>query len=99
MQAAFFDEFITELAESKCCLVITKMWPGYYAKPYIGDARTVAVAALEAKINRPTDGQREKVRIRKMCRRHDPGQHIQSREACRVTHQGQLNELLNRAAS
>ena len=39
-----------------------------------------------------------KVLIRKQCRRQDLGQHIQSREGRRVAHQGQLNELLDRAA-
>src|SRR5258707_6402618 len=99
LQTAFFDQFITELAEAKSGLVVAKVRSGYHAKPYISDARAIAVATLEAEIHRPTDGQGGKVRVRKLCRWQDLGQNIQSRERCRVTHQGQLNELLNRAAS
>ena len=74
------------------------MWAGYHAKPYIGEAGTVAVAMLEAEVNRPADSQGNKVRIRKQCRWQDLGQHIQGRERRGVAHQGQLNELLNRTA-
>ena len=98
LQAAFFDQFIAEPPESKSSLVVAEVRSGYHARTYIGDARTVAVAMLEAEIDRPTDGQGKKIRIRKQCRRTDLGQNIQSREGCRVAHQGQLNELLDRAA-
>jgi hypothetical protein len=67
-QTAFFSQFITELTEAKSGLVVAEVRAGYHAKHYIGDARTVAVAALEAKINRPADRQGEKVRVRKLCR-------------------------------
>jgi hypothetical protein len=98
LQAAFFDQFITEPAEAKSGLVVAEVWAGYHAKVYIGDARTVAVAMLEAEINRPTDRQGEKIRIRKRCRRQNLGQNVHGREGRRVTHQGQLNELLDFAA-
>src|SRR5579863_5962906 len=55
LQSAFFDQFIGELAEAKCCRVITKIWPDHHAERYVCVARTVAVAVLEAQINRPTD--------------------------------------------
>src|ERR1700693_6423029 len=67
-QAAFFDQFIAKPAESKSGLVVVEMWAGDHSKPYIGEARTVAVAMLEAEVNRPADNQRKKVRIRKQCR-------------------------------
>src|SRR3984893_13315486 len=97
-QAAFFDQFIAKPTESKSGLVVVEMWAGYHAKPYIGEARTVAVAILDAEVNRPADSQGKKVRIRKQCRWQDLGQHIQGRERRRVAHQRQLNELLNRTA-
>ena len=57
LQAAFFDQFIAELTESKSGLVVAEVRSGYHAKAYIGDARTVAVAMLEAEINHPTEDQ------------------------------------------
>ena len=80
LQAAFFDQFIAEPTESKSGLVVAEMWSGYHAKPYIGEARTVAVAMLEAEINRPADDQGKKVRIRKQCRLARPwSEHPESR--------------------
>src|ERR1700726_3547041 len=67
-QAAFFDQFIAKPTESKSGLVVVEMWAGYHAKPHIGEARTVAVAMLEAEVNSPADNQGKKVRIRKQCR-------------------------------
>src|SRR6202022_4568172 len=67
-QAAFFDQFIAKPAESKSGLVVVEMWAGNHAKPYIGEARTVAVAMLEAEVDRPADNQGKKVRVRKQCR-------------------------------
>src|SRR6476660_3809031 len=66
-QAAFFDQLIAKPAESKSGLVVVEMWTGDHAKPYIGETRTVAVAMLEAEVNRPADNQGKKVRIRKQC--------------------------------
>src|SRR5215469_6217341 len=96
LQSTLFDQFIAEATESKSGLVVAEVRTGYHAKQYIGNARTVAVAPLEAEINRPTDGQGNKVRIRIQSRWQDLGQHIQSREGGWVAHQGQFNELLNR---
>src|SRR4029077_11640483 len=64
-QSAFFDQFIAKPAESTSGCVVVEMWTGDHAKPYIGEARTVAVAMLEAEVNRPADNQGKKVRIRK----------------------------------
>ena len=57
LQAAFFDQFIAKLTESKSGLVVAEVRAGYHAKPYIGEARTVAVAMLEAEIDHPADDQ------------------------------------------
>jgi hypothetical protein len=71
-----FDQFIAEATESKSGFVIAEVRTGYHAKQYIGDARTVAVPALEAEINRPADGQGNKARIRMQSRWQDLGQHV-----------------------
>ena len=52
-QSTFFDQFIAEPAESKSILVVAEVRSGYDGKPYIGEARTVAVAMLEAEIDHP----------------------------------------------
>src|ERR1700676_399851 len=91
LQAAFLDQFIAELTESKPSFVVAELRSRYLAEEYISDAGTVAVAPFEAEIHRPADGQRKKIRIRKHCRRQDLGQNIQRRDRCRITHQGQLN--------
>src|SRR5260221_9784292 len=88
LQAAFLNKFVAEATESKSGLVVAEVRSSYDTKPYIGEARTVATSALEAEINRPTDGQGKKVRIRKQCRRQDLGHNIQIREGCWVAHQG-----------
>ena len=69
-----------------------------HAKQCIGEARPIAVATLEAEIDRSADDQGLEVSIRKPCRRKDPVQHIERREGYRVAHQRQLDELLDGAA-
>ena len=65
----------------------------------IGEARTVAVAVLQAEVGHPADDQAEQSWHRcSMCRRHELGQNIHSREPCRVGHQRQIDKLLDRAA-
>src|SRR5262245_43114630 len=98
IQTGFFAQFIAEPTESKSSLVVAEVRTSYHAKPYVGLGRTVAVAMLEAEVNSPADSQGNKVRIRKQCRRQDLCQYIESRDGRRVAHQGQLNELLDRAA-
>src|ERR1700722_19619133 len=68
LQAAFLDQLVAEATESKSDLVVAEVRPSYDTKPYIGEARTVAVAMLEAEVNRPADNQGKKVRICKQGR-------------------------------
>jgi hypothetical protein len=44
LQAAFFDQFIAELAESKSSLVVVEVRSSYLTKPSIDNTRTVAIA-------------------------------------------------------
>src|SRR5712692_5821910 len=97
-QAAFFDQLIAKETESKSSLVVAEVRSGYLTKPSIGNTRTVAVAPLEAEIDRPADGQGKKVCVRKQCRRQHLGQNVQCGDGRRIVHQGQLNKLLNRTA-
>src|SRR5262249_1795517 len=99
LQSTLFDQVIAEPTESIASLVIGEARSRYHSKVYIGNTRTIAVAALEAEIDCPAGDQGMKVRIRKQCRGQSLGQNIQRREGRRIAHQGQLAELLDLAAS
>src|SRR5580704_11570485 len=68
LQAAFLDQFVAEATELKSGLVVVEVRSSYDTKPYIGEARTVAIAILEAEVDRPADNQGKKVGIRKQGR-------------------------------
>src|SRR4029077_12747776 len=99
LQSAFFDQFIAEPTESKSGLVVAEARAGYDTKPYISEARSVAVAMLEAEVDHPANDKRSQVLIGKQCRRHHLGQNVESGEGVRIVHQGQVNELFDRPAS
>jgi len=79
-QSVLFDQVMAEPAESKSGMVVAEARSGDHAKPNVGEARAVTVAALEAEIDRPTDDQGKQVRIRLQARRSELGQNIQRRE-------------------
>src|SRR5262245_59221819 len=74
LQSALFDQVIAEPTELRASLIVAETRSGYHSKVYIGNTRTVAVAPLEAEIDRHAVGQGMKVRIRKQCRWHNLGQ-------------------------
>src|SRR5216683_719264 len=80
LQSASFDQVIAEPAEAVSGLVVAESRSGERAKQYIGEARTVAVAALEAEIDRSAGNQGKQIPIRIECRRHEFGQNVQSGE-------------------
>src|SRR5882762_6236123 len=90
-QSASFDQVIAKPSEAVSGLVVAESRSGERAKQYIGEARTVAVAALEAEIGRSAGNQGKQIPIRIECRRHEFGQNIQSGERGRVAHQRQLD--------
>ena len=51
------NQIMAEPAESESGLIVAEARPGEHAKPNVGEARTVTVAALEAEIDCPTDDQ------------------------------------------
>src|ERR1700737_1080307 len=53
LQSAFFDQFITELTESKPGLIVAEARSGDHAKESIGEARPLVVALLQPGINHP----------------------------------------------
>ncbi len=48
LQAAFFDQLVTEPTETKSSLVVAEVRSRYRTQPHISDARTVAMPLLEA---------------------------------------------------
>ena len=70
----------------------------------VGDDTTVVQVDLDPEAlgahqrNSATYGHRKKIHISKHRRGVTLSQNIQGREGCRVVHQGQVNELLDRAA-
>ena len=59
---------------------------------------TVAVAVLEAEIDRPADDQARKILVGEQGGCHELGQNDRASRASRIAHQGQIDELLDRAA-
>ncbi|HET7893424.1 MAG TPA: hypothetical protein VFL34_17990, partial [Candidatus Sulfotelmatobacter sp.] len=57
LQSAFFDQIVAKFAEAKPGLVVTEARASHRAKPFKMGAQTVAVAALEAQIDRSADHQ------------------------------------------
>src|SRR5437879_12984171 len=99
LQSAFFDQIIAELAEAKHGLVVAEARAVDRAKPFKMGARTVGVAVLEAQIDRSADDQRMQVEVRKECSRPELDQHVEGRKGRRVTHQWQIDKLLDRATA
>src|SRR6516225_770573 len=79
-QSAAFDEFIADLTESKCRLIVAEEWPGNSAHRDIGDARRITVAPLETEIDRSADDQGAQVPVRKNSGRHGLGENVESPE-------------------
>jgi len=67
--------------------VVAEARAGYDGKPYIGEARTVTVAMLEAEIDHPASDERKQVQVETLCRRHDLGQNVHGIEDIRISHQ------------
>jgi hypothetical protein len=62
-QSPSFDQVVAELSEAKSGLEVAEMRASDPAKHRIGEARPVAVAMLEAEIDRLTDSQEFEVHI------------------------------------
>src|ERR1700676_2660960 len=63
-QSASFNQVVAELTEAVCRLVVAEAGARDHAKVGIGSARSVAVAALEAEIDRSAGEQGTQVQIR-----------------------------------
>jgi hypothetical protein len=98
LQSVPFNQVIAEPAEAVCRLIVAKARTGDHAKPNASDTRSVAVAALDAEIDGSAGNQRKQVRICLYGRGAELGQNVHCREGCKVAHQRQLDQGLDRAA-
>src|ERR1700721_4205381 len=97
LQPASFHQLAPDLTEARSGLVIAESVTRDEAKPDIDVARTVAVTTLEGEIHCPAYGQGMKIRFHKgECSWRNLRQHVNRREGCRISHQGQLEHILDR---
>src|SRR5215469_3001862 len=98
-QSARFYEFVTDLAESKCRLIVAEERPSNSAQHDIGEARSITVAPLETEIDRSAYDQGTQVPVRKNSGRHDLGENVESSERPGVAHQRRFGDILDLAAA
>ena len=79
LQLALFDQLAAELTESISGRIVAEARPSNIAKRYIVIAGAVAVAALEAEIDRSADRHARKIRVGMPSGSHEPRQNIQRR--------------------
>src|SRR4051794_25423126 len=77
MQSALHHQVVTKLAEPESVPIVSEMRSREHAEPYIGVARTVAVAVLQAEANHPKNHESMKSSIGPQRRCHDLRQNIQ----------------------
>ena len=99
LQPTPFDQVVAEPAEAEAGLVVAKSRSGDHAKPDIGITGRIGVAVFQAEIDHSADEQRKQIRIREHGRCQHLGQNIQGGHGFWFAHQGQIDELLNLAAS
>src|SRR6516225_6254557 len=63
LQSAFFDQVIAKPAESAPSPVVAEARSGDDGKPYVGEARPVAIAVLETEVDHPTDDKRKEILV------------------------------------
>src|SRR4029077_13985756 len=97
-QAMLLDQLIPRPAELETGLIVVKVPSRDHAQEHIREARSVAVAVLEAEIDHTADHERKKILVGEQGRRHDLGQNIQSSEHGRVAHQRQFDQVLDTAS-
>src|SRR5690242_14953272 len=64
-QTTLLHQFVAKPPEAKSVLVFAETRPGYDGKPYIGKARTVTVAMLEAQVHHMTNNERKQILVAK----------------------------------
>src|SRR4051812_3485335 len=97
-QPQSFNQLAADLAKAKCSPIIAESVACHQAQTDIGQARTIAVASIQAKVQRPAYRKGPEVLVREECGCSDLHQNVDSRKRCRIAHQRQLGEILDRTA-
>ena len=99
MQSALLHQIVTKLAEPESGPIVSETRSSEHTQPYIGVARSVAVAVLQAEANHPTNHESMKSSIGQQRRCHDLRQNIQNIEHIPIGDQGQVHEFLDLSVS
>ena len=97
VEPMLFHQVEPEPAEAKPGLVVPEVRPQHAAQPRISEARSVAVAVLQAEGRHPTDDEAEKIQVREQGRRGEDREHVHGRTPVRIAHQRQIEQRLDRA--
>src|SRR5262249_37566299 len=98
-QSTLLHQIVTKLAKPESGLIVSEMRSSEHTQPYIGVARSVAVAVLQAEADHPTNYESKKSNIDEQRRCHDLSENIQNIEHVRIGDQGQVNEFLDLSVS
>src|SRR5206468_10666346 len=96
-QATLVHQIQAELPETEPRPVIAETGAEEHAQGDVGDARCVAVAMFQAEVRHPADDEAEQILVGKQGWRQYGGEHVQRGAPLGVRHQGQIDELLDRA--
>ncbi len=63
LQSVLLDQIVAEPTESRSCVVVAEARSGYDGKPYVSEARAVAVTMLEAEIHHAANDERAQILV------------------------------------
>src|SRR4030095_6246614 len=96
-QPALLHQVKAELTEAKGCAVFPEKRTEEHAKPDVGEARSIAVAMLQAEVPHPADDEAKQILVRKQSGGHYRGEGVHGRAPLGVGHRRQSDEVLDRA--
>ena len=99
LQSASFDQLVPQATEFERGLVLAEACTGNDRQPLVGQARSIAVAALEGQIDRVGDDEHFAVLVSTRPRRFHLVQDVHGRQRSRIAHQRQFDKVIDRAAA
>src|SRR6185295_1805004 len=96
-QPALLHQVQTELPEAEPGPEILEARPEEVGEPGVGEARSVAVAVLQAEVRQSAGHKEEEILVGQRGWRQGRGKDVHGRARLGVRHQRQMNEILNRA--
>src|SRR5580700_3577233 len=92
IQPTLFHQIVTELTETKRCLIVVELESKYHCDAGIGEARSVAIAVLHAEIYHAKEDEIEQIWCEEPRRRQQLTHYVHGCARVRITHQRQINE-------